>query len=33
MHEKNKQFMVTISVKINEDWYVIQQTDCLEDGI
>ena len=33
MHEKNKQFMVTISMKKDENWHVLQQTNCLEDGI
>lgn len=33
MHEKNKQFMVAISMKKDEKWHVIQQTDCLEGGI
>lgn len=33
MHDNTKQIMVTISMKKDEKWHVIQQTDCLEDGI
>ncbi|HEL0291688.1 hypothetical protein AT54_01101 [Streptococcus equi subsp. zooepidemicus Sz12is] len=33
MQEKNKQCRIVIRVKKNENWHVIQQTDCLEDGI